>query len=52
MAEVPIVYKPGFCMIGTSVILCSANQWTGFYMISASVMKELSACEIKDLVLT
>ena len=21
--------------------ICSANQWTGFYMITASVMKEL-----------
>ena len=23
-------------------MICSANQWTGFYMITASVMKELS----------
>ena len=23
--------------------ICSANQWTGFYMIMASVMKELSS---------
>ena len=23
-------------------MICSANQWTGFYMISASVMKELT----------
>ena len=23
-------------------IICSANQWTGFYMITASVMKGLS----------
>ena len=27
--------------IGTSPLICSANQWTGFYMITASVMKEL-----------
>ena len=25
-----------------TVIICSANQWTGFYMITASAMKELS----------
>ena len=24
-----------------SPLICSANQWTGFYMITASVMKEL-----------
>ena len=24
------------------VLVCSANQWTGFYMITASVLKELS----------
>ena len=24
-----------------AVIICSANQWTGFYMITASIMKEL-----------
>ena len=27
--------------IETSPLICSANQWTGFYMITASVMKEL-----------
>ena len=25
----------------TSPLICSANQWTGFYMITASVTKEL-----------
>ena len=24
-----------------AVIICSANQWTGFYMVAASAMKEL-----------
>ena len=24
-----------------AVIICSANQWTGFYMVTASAMKEL-----------
>ena len=27
--------------IETSPLISSANQWTGFYMITASVMKEL-----------
>ena len=27
--------------IETSPLICPANQWTGFYMITASVMKEL-----------
>ena len=27
--------------IETSALICSANQWTCFYMITASVMKEL-----------
>ena len=28
--------------IETSPLICSANQWTGFYMIWTSIMKELS----------
>ena len=28
--------------MGTSPLICSANQWTGFYMITASVMKGLN----------
>ena len=28
--------------IETSPLICSANQWTGFYMITASVMKGLN----------
>ena len=31
----------GLYHIETSPLICSANQWTGFYMITASVMKEL-----------
>ena len=27
--------------IETSPLICGANQWTGFYMIAASVIKEL-----------
>ena len=36
--------------IETSPLICFANQWTGFYMISASVVKELmvflETCEL------
>ena len=28
--------------IETSPLICRANQWTGFYMITVSVMKELT----------
>ena len=27
--------------VETSSLICRANQWTGFYMIGTSVMKEL-----------
>ena len=29
-------------IVETSPLICSANQWTGFYMITTSVMNELS----------
>ena len=29
----------------TSPLICSPNQWTGFYMITASVMKELTGLQ-------
>ena len=32
-----------------AVTICSANQWTGFYMITASVMKELKMSNISKL---
>ena len=31
----------------TSPLICGANQWTGFYTITASVMKELSELSLK-----
>ena len=31
----------GPCYIETSTLICYANQWTGFYIIVAFVMKEL-----------
>ena len=32
----------------TSPLICSANQWTGFYMITASVREELIGDRSKD----
>ena len=29
--------------IETSPLICSANQWTVFYMITAPIMKELTS---------
>ena len=37
MTEADIRYH-----IETSPLICSANQWTGFYMLSASIVKELT----------
>ena len=31
----------------TSPLICGANKWTGFYMITASVMKELNKKTVK-----
>ena len=28
--------------MGTSPLICGANQWTGFYVTAAPVMKELN----------
>ena len=33
-------------VIETSPLICSSNQWTGFYMITASVMKELNSGKV------
>ena len=38
-----LFYDGGRYHIETSPLIRSANQWTGFYMITASVMKELTA---------
>ena len=38
MTEVVIISEVVIIIIGGR---CSANKWTGFYMITASVMKEL-----------
>ena len=31
----------------TETVICSANQWTGLYMITASVMKELKVRHLR-----
>ena len=35
------LHDEGCYHIETNPLICRANQWTGFYMIMASVMKEL-----------
>ena len=40
----------GHYHIETSPLICSANQWTGFYMITASVMKGLRVLALITLV--
>ena len=35
--------------IETSPLICSANQWTGFYMITASIMKELNKANLIEM---
>ena len=43
--KLPVAYKlfhdGGPYHIETSPLICSANQWAGFYMLETSVMKEL-----------
>ena len=35
--------------IKTSPLICAANQWTGFYMITVFVMKELNSVNIRNI---
>ena len=37
-----LFHDGGSSNIGTSPLICRANQWTGFYMIQTYVMKELN----------
>ena len=39
--ELSLFQDGGRYHIEISPLICSANQWTGFYMITASFMKEL-----------
>ena len=45
----PLSYDGGRFHIETSPFICAANQWTGFYMITDSVMKELNSGKITHL---
>ena len=37
--------------VETSPLICRANQWTGFYMIGTSIMKELTDTSVLPLAL-
>ena len=37
-----LFYDGGPYHIETSPLICTANQWTGLYMVGTSVMKELN----------
>ena len=39
---IKFIYLKGNNVLREAAFKCIANQWTGFYMITASVMKELS----------
>ena len=36
-----LIIAGGYYYIETSSLVCSANQWTGFYMTGTPVMNEL-----------
>ena len=38
-----LFYDGGTYHKETSPLICSANKWTGFYMIGISIMKELKS---------
>ena len=42
IGEYLLTHGVGYYCIETSPLICSANQWTGFYAIGTSVMKELT----------
>ena len=39
--NIMVVLRISFNPFMTGAVICSANQWTGFYMITALVMKGL-----------
>ena len=41
-SRVALTLDGGRYHIETSPLICRANQWIGFYMITASAMKELT----------
>ena len=46
---VELFHDGGTHDIETSPLICTANQWTGFYMIRTSVMKKLQYKNIEYL---
>ena len=42
MRDIKLFHDGGPCHVETCLLICSANQWTGFYMIGTSITKELS----------
>ena len=42
LPELPFIHDGGRYHIEISPLIYEANQWTGFYMIAASAMKELT----------
>ena len=42
LEHVQLFYDGGRYHIETSPLICFVNQWIGFYMITAPVMKELN----------
>ena len=44
-----LTHDVGRYHIETSPLICSANQWTDFSMITASVLKELSILRCQDI---
>ena len=45
ISQLTYLFRDGGRYIETSPLICSANQWTGFYMITAFIMKELKWCQ-------
>ena len=39
--DIYLFHDGGCYHIETSPLICGANQWTGFYMVTAFVMREL-----------
>ena len=46
LGNIELFHDVGSYHIENNPSICSTNQWTGFFMIGASVMKELITCII------
>ena len=47
MGTIRVILGGGLYHIETSPLICSANQWTGFYITDTSVMKDLKVRQTK-----